>query len=184
MEELEEGLFPYQLCLDFVNTQSWRTSANPTEWFTDFGALLRWCRKAGLLTDAQASAFEGGEDLLREAIELRETGRELLLGLGSDHAVLNRYLERGALQLEKQGDGWSWSWSGPASASDMLWPVAYSFASLLSSGLLDRIRECEGEGCGWLFLDQSRNRSRKWCDMSDCGNRAKARRHYARVTGR
>ncbi|HLI50521.1 MAG TPA: CGNR zinc finger domain-containing protein [Thermomicrobiaceae bacterium] len=61
------------------------------------------------------------------------------------------------------------------------WPVAYSAAQLLASTRLDRVRQCAGDDCGWLFLDTSRNHSRRWCDMSDCGNRAKARRHYRRA---
>ena len=63
----------------------------------------------------------------------------------------------------------------------MLGPVARSAAELLTSDRLDRLRQCESEkGCGWLFVDGSRNRSRRWCDMSDCGNRAKARRFHRR----
>jgi len=47
---------------------------------------------------------------------------------------------------------------------------------------VDRVRECEDDrGCGFLFIDQSKNRSRRWCSMESCGNRAKARQHYARV---
>ncbi len=58
----------------------------------------------------------------------------------------------------------------------MLW----SAADLLTTAELALVGECAGEGCSWLFLDTSRNRSRLWCSMEDCGNRAKARRHYAR----
>jgi predicted RNA-binding Zn ribbon-like protein len=62
----------------------------------------------------------------------------------------------------------------------MLWPVARSAADLLTSQEQSRVRECAASDCGWLFLDLSRNRSRRWCDMETCGNRTKARRHYAR----
>jgi predicted RNA-binding Zn ribbon-like protein len=41
-----------------------------------------------------------------------------------------------------------------------------------------RIGICEGGLCGWLFLDESRGKRRRWCDMNDCGGRAKARRYY------
>ena len=63
----------------------------------------------------------------------------------------------------------------------MLWPIIRSAAELLTSDKLDRVCECPGENCGWLFIDMSRNRSRRWCDMKDCGNRAKARRHYRKT---
>ena len=60
-------------------------------------------------------------------------------------------------------------------------PIVRSAAELLVSDQLDRVRECDGARCTWLFLDQSRNRSRRWCSMETCGNRAKARRHYRRT---
>ena len=50
----------------------------------------------------------------------------------------------------------------------------------LTSEELDQVRECAGNTCGWLFVDMSRNHSRHWCDMRDCGNRAKVRRYYQR----
>jgi len=61
-----------------------------------------------------------------------------------------------------------------------LWPLSRSAAELLTSADLAFIRECQGEDCGWLFLDTSRNRTRRWCDMRDCGNLAKVRRFRRR----
>jgi predicted RNA-binding Zn ribbon-like protein len=58
----------------------------------------------------------------------------------------------------------------------MLWPVLRSAAELLTSDRMDRVRLCSAEDCDWLFLDSSRNRSRRWCDMAVCGNRSKVRR--------
>lgn len=69
----------------------------------------------------------------------------------------------------------------------MLWPVVASAAELLVSvEQLPLLRICglhESGECGWLFLDETRNHTRRWCSMKDCGNRAKARRHYHRVRG-
>ena len=63
----------------------------------------------------------------------------------------------------------------------VLWPVVWSAANLLTSRILERVGQCaDDRGCGWLFMDLSRNRSRRWCDMKDCGNRDKVRRYYAR----
>ncbi len=72
---------------------------------------------------------------------------------------------------------------GSNSALDtVLWSVARSSAELLISEDLMRVKECpENDGCGWLFVDTSRNHKRRWCDMEGCGNRAKARRHYERI---
>jgi len=61
-----------------------------------------------------------------------------------------------------------------------LWPVAWSAADLLTSGRVARVRACADRRCGWMFLDASRSRRRRWCSMEACGNRAKARRHYRR----
>jgi predicted RNA-binding Zn ribbon-like protein len=57
-------------------------------------------------------------------------------------------------------------------------PLIRSAADLLVSDELKRVKRCGDPACGWLFLDTSRNKSRRWCDMSDCGNRAKASRFY------
>ena len=78
------------------------------------------------------------------------------------------------------------AWDLPARAEDLrgpLWPVAWSIGDLLTTGDVGRLKRCSGDGCGWLFYDESRVRNRRWCSMSDCGNRAKARRHYRRVKG-
>jgi predicted RNA-binding Zn ribbon-like protein len=77
--------------------------------------------------------------------------------------------------------GFAWDWAGAEDALDqMLWPVVHDAAGLLTSEELDRVGQCDDDRCGWLFLDTSRNRSRRWCSMEDCGNRAKARRYYER----
>ena len=76
-----------------------------------------------------------------------------------------------------------WGWAdAPGRLDAVLWPVVRSAADLLTSGRVDRVHECPGhDGCGWLFLDTTKNETRRWCDMKFCGNRAKARRHYART---
>jgi predicted RNA-binding Zn ribbon-like protein len=77
----------------------------------------------------------------------------------------------------------AWDWEDEGGSADlMLWPIARSAADVLTSPReLARVRQCPGAGCGWVFLDETKNRSRRWCDMDVCGNRAKARRHYARA---
>jgi len=82
------------------------------------------------------------------------------------------------------GDGFAWDWHEADGALELpIWIVARSASTLLVSQGLRRVRECAGEKCDWLFLDASRNRSRRWCDMAACGNRAKAQRNYARRRG-
>jgi predicted RNA-binding Zn ribbon-like protein len=75
----------------------------------------------------------------------------------------------------------AWEWPGASRRLESpLWLLAGGAARLLTSAALDRLRQCGGESCGWLFLDQSRNRSRQWCTMQDCGNVSKVRRYRER----
>ena len=85
----------------------------------------------------------------------------------------------------REGDAYRWSWAGDCSCPERpLWQIAHAAADLLASDRLNRVRLCGSGTCEWVFLDESRNRSRRWCDMSTCGNREKARRHYEKVKGR
>jgi predicted RNA-binding Zn ribbon-like protein len=79
---------------------------------------------------------------------------------------------------------WRWSWRTPAAPRQAAWVAALDAADLLTSGDLARVRQCGDAECGWLFFDTSRNGSRRWCSMDACGNRNKARRFYARSSGR
>src|SRR4051794_5582153 len=86
------------------------------------------------------------------------------------------------------GDLLPWTWPAPAGVADLarpLWPVAHSAIELLTSTALQRVKECPGAGegqgvCSWLFVDMSKNSSRRWCRMGECGSIAKARRQTSR----
>jgi predicted RNA-binding Zn ribbon-like protein len=84
-------------------------------------------------------------------------------------------------QLCCRGECCEWEWpAGKPDLRQVLWPAIQSAADLFTSADVGRIRECEAPDCNWLFIDQSRGGRRRWCDMSTCGNRAKARRYYDR----
>lgn len=132
------------------------------------------------------------ERVLARAIGLREALYPLFRGAArgqspdpDDLGVLQAELTLALPQLRIAWSpaGFAREWEHDSTALDrVLWPVCWSAAELLTHGPLDRIRECPGQGnCGWLFLDLSKNASRRWCDMRVCGNRAKARRHYTRA---
>jgi predicted RNA-binding Zn ribbon-like protein len=132
------------------------------------------------------------ERVLRRAIRLREALYPLFRGaargeppdpddLGVLQAELTRALPHLRIDWSPTGFAREWEHGSPA-LDQVLWPVSWSAAELLTHGPIDRIRECPGQGnCGWLFLDLTKNASRRWCDMRVCGNRAKARRHYTRT---
>lgn len=183
------------LCLDFANTLGERPRSE-SERLGDYGDFLRFSRQAGSIPSRDleqleriyADCPERADAAFRRILEVREAIYRLLssevLGKSpqeSDIETLNRALRKAARQsaLCRGKGGYEWHWAGPADALDRpLWPIVRSVVDLLTSDELARLRECDSRTCSWLFIDRSRSRRRRWCDMSTCGNRAKARRHY------
>jgi predicted RNA-binding Zn ribbon-like protein len=126
---------------------------------------------------------------VREALyrifSLRYAGKPIT---EADLAFLNSVVREALahLQLTPLEDGFRWDWSPEIDGANLiLWPVARAAAELLTSDKASRVRVCEDDrGCGYLFIDQTKNHSRRWCSMESCGNRAKARRHYSRLQAR
>jgi len=183
------------LCLDLSNTWEYRERPE-TDRLVSYEALVEFAVQTECL-DAESAAdlrHRAGQDpdatarIFRRTLALREAlykifsaranGREIA---AADLEQLNKALARalGHQRLHHRGDEFGWSWSA-AELEFPLWPVARSAADLLTSDKLGRLCECEADDCDWLFLDQSRSHSRRWCSMESCGNRAKARRHYQR----
>jgi len=187
-----------RLSLDFVNTADWHASDHPVEFLTSYSDLVAWSQHVGILTDHQAqrllkkAARRPGDasTVLERAITLREAIYRIFSAISrgrppqaADLATFNVELSEALAQsrIVSTAEGFTWDWADAEEALDwMLWPVAHDAAGLLTSEELDRVGQCADDRCGWLFLDTSRNRSRRWCSMEDCGNRAKARRHYKR----
>lgn len=185
-----------ELVLAFTDTVDWRMSEQPEEFLIGFADLVEWGQDVGVLTDATADHLREearrrpseAQGVLEGAIVLREAIYRVFEALAhgrspssEDLDVLNGALSRALarLRLVLTAKGPAWDWNDDDDGLDrMLWPVVRQAADLLTSQRLDRVGQCPG--CGWLFLDQSRNRSRRWCSMAVCGNRAKARRHYER----
>ena len=190
------------MSLDFVNTLGWRLTGYPREYLRSYEDLLDWGRQAGLLAleeteDLSREATldpEGARETLSRALALREAIHRLIsahiAGESQDEndlSALNRELSIALSHLRViSADGaYSWGWDrsgdeGKTPLDSPLWRVAQSAAQLLTSEKLGRVKLCAGEGCGWIFLDESRNSSRRWCDSRDCGNRERVRRHLAR----
>ena len=188
-----------RLCLDFANTADWHASDQPEELLTSYAELVSWSQQAGLLTEKQAKrqlrqAAERPDEavaVLKRAIALREAIYEIFVAIAhgqspqaSHLSTLNTALSEilARSQIAPTESGFSWQWAGNEDALDRpLWSVARSAADLLTSDELPRVGQCaDDRGCGWLFLDTSRNHTRRWCSIEDCGNRAKAQRHYER----
>lgn len=186
------------LALDFANTVG-GTHVRPThDHLRSYGDITRFAVLAGGLPPAVAKRLTQQADRDRSRAEavyelgiaLRESIWAVFSALASgesphdaDLALIGDAAAAGAarsrLVYDKKGVGWSL----PSDSDDLerpLWDIARSAADLLTSGHHDRIKQCASTTCEWVFLDRSRNRSRRWCDMSDCGNRAKARRFQAK----
>jgi predicted RNA-binding Zn ribbon-like protein len=199
LHENELNLREKWLCLDFVNTNDWHASSQPVESLFHYADLAKWCQKVGLISLAEAQELqrlaEGmpaeAEATLAMAIALREAIYRIITAhvngkpAGAvDLDLLNAEITRAAegWKLKLAPDGFAWEWdTRPDDLAGMLGPIARSAAGLLTSPELYRVGVCADEdGCGFAFFDTSRNRSRRWCSMEDCGNRAKAQRHYQR----
>jgi predicted RNA-binding Zn ribbon-like protein len=191
------------LCLDFANTKSWRPSAAPHERLTHFDDLVRWGEKARLLAPAQAARLRAGgrqagagAAALREARGMREalyrTFSAVADGAHADGADAARLyagcagLLRGTRVRARGGTLTAEPADRPRANAGVerlvLWPVLWSAMRLFAAPELAHVRKCAAPNCGWLFVDGTKNRSRRWCDMRVCGNRDKVRRYRRRAT--
>jgi len=186
--------------VEFADTVDWRNSEHPKEYLKTYENLVEWSRGKGILNEEEAKRLtklvRAQPDLesavMNEAIDLRNVIYRLLSAAAhrrnperTDIEGLNRYLAKGLAhaRISVSGKKFEWGWNDEDRPADaVLWPIARSAAELLTSNDLGRLKECanEQDGCGWLFLDTTRNQSRRWCTMDSCGNRTKARKFYDR----
>jgi predicted RNA-binding Zn ribbon-like protein len=199
----------FELCgghpvLDFVNTVGGMRGTAPREELPRFVDLVAWASQAHVLTPAEAKALtrealahpKEAERALERARAFREALYRVLLALvesqapaPADVAVLEGEVQKAlaARRLESRAGRFSWTTPGVELMDTVVPRLALACSELLTSEELPRVRICEAtstDGCGWLFLDETRNHSRRWCSMATCGNQHKARRHYARVRAR
>ncbi|MBI5667487.1 MAG: ABATE domain-containing protein [Chloroflexi bacterium] len=187
------------LCLDFANTADGDINTDWTERLESYPHLVAWAQQAGALDDetaerlAQQAAQQpvAAAGALEQARRLRLTIYRIFSTIADERtpdaaelAAFNTALAAAMehMQVQPRGDGFAWAWAGD-SLERPLWPVVWSAAELLLSPEHHMVRECGGRDCSWLFVDTSRNHSRRWCDMKSCGNREKARSHYRRSKG-
>ena len=185
------------LCLDFANTLGDRPRSS-REHLHHYGDFLRFSNQAGSIPVEDLEELRHlfrenpgcARTVFRRVLEVREALYRIFAALAQgkdpgegDLEIFNTALKKALRQLEVRlhRGTLEWRWGGPAQALDRpLWPVVRSAAELLTSDEIPHLRECDSATCSWLFVDRSRNRRRRWCDMATCGNRAKARRHYQR----
>jgi predicted RNA-binding Zn ribbon-like protein len=185
-------------CLDFANTASGRGTAAHQEHLRSYDDLLIWsAHGGGLPADARrtlvrraAETPQDADKVLQRAHHLREAIRDVVVSIAQrttpDPAQAELVAREAAAAvsaagLTRQGQGVRWRW--PDRTDDLarpLWPIARSAFELIEDADPARLKLCPAADCGWIFLDRSKNNSRRWCDMRVCGNREKVRRFYER----
>jgi predicted RNA-binding Zn ribbon-like protein len=188
------------VCLDFANTLNGRKLSVLRDTLRSYSDLIAWARQAGVLQPSDVRGLQSASEhsssrassTLAKARDLRETIYRVFSAIAAqkrpaaaDLEFINDVLVEALRhsRIVPRNGGFSRSWSEPR-GNDLqspLWPIAHSAAELLTSPDVHRVRECGSDSCAWLFVDQSKNRTRRWCDMKVCGNREKARRHYERA---
>ena len=187
------------LALDFCNTCSGRGSEGLQEHLRSAPDLVAWARHAGILDEEKEEALlrlcgsaAFGLELLEKALGLREAiyrlDASIALGEVPAQADLDAIarahaasLSKGQLTTREGGFGWSWPVESAAEET-IIGPITASAMSLLAQADHARLKQCPGHHCGWLFLETTKNKTRRWCEMEVCGNRAKQQRHRDRST--
>jgi predicted RNA-binding Zn ribbon-like protein len=186
--------------LEFTNTVSNHASENPREKLFKYEDLLSWAKRVWLIHGEQVETLmskaanqpEEAAAVFLKSLELREAIYRIFVAhakgkfsADKDLAMLNSALApltNGAQIVHYLGK-YEWQWNFDENAMEApLWIIALSAVDLLTSEYLKWVGQCaDEEGCGWLFVDTSKNHSRRWCDINDCGNRAKQRRYQKRA---
>ncbi|HWZ78112.1 MAG TPA: ABATE domain-containing protein [Candidatus Sulfotelmatobacter sp.] len=186
------------VCLDFVNTLDDRFSAEPKELLKHYVDLARFAEDTGILGDLQVDRLmtrsmqrpEEAKRALASALQLREAISEIFYALArkkpvpaASLVILNQHVQEAAQHLGLVAGRQHFEWKFESDSYDLftpLRPIARDAAELLASDRLEYVRACASKTCEWLFLDESKNHRRRWCDMTKCGNRAKVKRFYTR----
>jgi predicted RNA-binding Zn ribbon-like protein len=192
------GLHGGSLCLDFVNTLAWRSSGQPNDRLQNLDDLLAWSIYVGLLSpDKVQELYPKSQkdkllatEVIEEALLLRESIHQIFSAIivhrepdNIDIATLRTIFAQAVLRADLIDVGKRYVWQVPPHVNDLRvisWSVSISAIELTTSEEVNRVRECQNEGCGYLFVDRTRNGSRLWCTSDVCGNRARVRRYYDR----
>ncbi len=199
--EFQFDLTGGQLALDLANTVSRRDDPDRRkDHLESYLDLISFASQSKVVSSNEAHELRQhalrreaeARRTFRKAIALREALYRVFSSIAqhkrpaaADLEMINEYaLEALRHRALMRGNGnYRWEWQNDPNnpLNRVLWPIAQAAADLLTSDQLRIVRFCEAPDCQWLFLDHSRNGSRRWCDMTSCGNRAKARRHYQRT---
>lgn len=173
------------LALDFCNTAGEHRAARPDELLRDWESFLRWATQVGLIGPPSYFELMRHPEPLDQIILLREAIYRIGLAVAgagrtsrADLDIIRRCANVPRPEIALNGNTGQWRPAPSHASKQICGLLAAEALSLFCSPRAARIGVCEGGNCGWLFLDESRGKKRRWCDMNDCGSRAKARRYY------
>ena len=176
--------------LDFCNTAGEHLAERFDEMLIDWETFVRWCVQAGVVAETSYGSLARKRSPMEPVIRLRECIYRAGLALARHESIAARHLAeivrtaKGDLPtVHADADGIHWQPKAEHGSEQLRALLAREALSLFCSPRASRIGVCEGGACGWLFLDDSRGKRRRWCDMKDCGSRAKARSFYERHKG-
>jgi predicted RNA-binding Zn ribbon-like protein len=168
------------LALDLANTVSWRGTEREVDHLADVDAILAWAQAAGLIDASFRVSRQRREGLIDDVHRLRAAinaaGAAVAHGRSPPDAALACIRDLAARSLAGASLTGAPAKFSFAPADRIVGPVAWAALDLFLNGELDRLKQCPPAECRWLFIDETKNRSRRWCDMGTCGNRAKVRR--------
>jgi predicted RNA-binding Zn ribbon-like protein len=172
--------FPW---LDLANSLEWNGFGKLTDHLLEPAWLAHMLKHWNLT--APVPQPRPMEKILELRALLRQLGEKLVSGKAMDNAdlaALNAYLKVPAhLKLIQRQNGVGtelvpinadWPW--------ILSRIAASFAEMLAQGHIDRLKFCPNQGCRWVFYDQTKGNTRRWCNDRTCGNRDRVRRARAK----
>ena len=182
------------LCFDFTNTINSRRMPEH-DYLHTYSDLVDWAEKVDILSPQQAKALKrrATQDVEKaeKALEHGRTAREIMYRVFSEIANQKPQGENlsafSRLYQEAIANGrfvraqrhYEIKWQVDETFDALLWPIVSSAEKILISRELSQVKECPS--CGWLFLDTSKNQSRRWCSMNTCGARDKMRRYHRRL---
>jgi len=186
------------LCLDFCNAGQGMRGSRQVEWINGYTDLVDWLEAAEAIPQAQAARLRRSGAMApstataawKNAIIIREALFRIFAAAAGQTEAARADLElvetaiascATSSRLDWLDKHYVWNLRQDANSPRVaVHPILRSAADLLTSEALSRVRECGGETCSWLFLDETKNHSRRWCEMASCGNLAKVRRHRER----
>lgn len=168
-----------RVCLDLVNTISWPGTQRQHDWLNTPANVIAWLEAVGLQTiEITAAELSQVHQIRRVVADLL---RPLAHGTKPPTAAVERFNQRLTRTLVRRlidPVHLRWAWRSSQEDRGLLDPVVLDTAQLATAGDHSRLKHCPS--CDWIFEDQTRNGQRRWCDMADCGSRAKARSYYRR----